>query len=201
MLDKYYIQAIEDAITSLKDDGVIIVPTDTIYGLACLASSKVAIERIYQIKNRDKEKLLPIIVDSFAMLKKVVDVDMNLISKLSSFFPGSITIVCKRRATFDYFDVPTIAVRMIETPLINKIISTLGEPLALTSANLSNCENISDSMELLNVFDGMVDCVFLDNKMKKQESTIIEILDNGELKLIRQGKIPFDKILKEYNNA
>ena len=201
MLDKYYIQAIDDAINSLKDDGVIIVPTDTIYGLACLASSKVAIERIYQIKNRDKGKLLPIIVDSFTMLQKVVEVDMNLISKLSSFFPGSITIVCRRKETFDYFDTPTIAVRMIETPLLNKIISTLGEPLALTSANLSNSDNISDPMELLNVFDGMVDCVFLDNKMKKQESTIIEILENGELKLIRQGKIPFDTILKEYNNA
>ena len=50
MLEKYYKEAIQDAIDSLKDDGVIIIPTDTVYGLAALSSSKVAIERIYQIK-------------------------------------------------------------------------------------------------------------------------------------------------------
>ena len=48
MLEKYYKNAIDDAINSLKDDGVIILPTDTVYGLAALSSSKVAIERIYR---------------------------------------------------------------------------------------------------------------------------------------------------------
>ena len=49
MLDKYYENAIDDAINSLKDNGVVIVPTDTVYGLACLASSKEGINRIYEI--------------------------------------------------------------------------------------------------------------------------------------------------------
>ena len=56
MLEKYYESALEDAKNSLLDDGVIIIPTDTIYGLACLCSSKVAIERIYDMKKRGKNK-------------------------------------------------------------------------------------------------------------------------------------------------
>ena len=200
MLDKYYDNAILDAKNSLLDNGVIVVPTDTVYGLATLASSKEGINRIYEMKNRDKSKLLPVIVNSYKMLEEVVSVDLNLIKKLSLFFPGSLTIVCKRNPNFDYFDAPTIAVRMIETPIVNKIIETVNEPLALTSANISNENNLNDPLDLLEVFDGVVDCVFLDGKIKGVESTIVEILDDGSLKLIREGKIPFDKILKEYNH-
>ena len=200
MLDKYYQSAIEDAKTSLLDNGVIVVPTDTVYGLATLSSSKEGINRIYEIKNRDKSKLLPIVVNSYKMLMSVIDIDMDYIKKLSLFFPGSLTIVCKRNPSFDYFDAKTIAVRMIDTPLVNKIIESVNEPLALTSANISNEGNVSDPMELLDIFDGVVDCVFLDGKVKNIESTIVEILDDGNLKLIREGKIPFSKIVKEYNH-
>lgn len=200
MLEKYYKQAIDDAVTSLKDDGVIIVPTDTVYGLAALASSKVAIERIYEIKNRDKSKLLPIIVNSYTMLEDVVSVDINKIKKLSKYFPGPLTIVCKRNSKFDYYDASTVAVRMIESPLINKIIESVNEPLALTSANLSNQGEVKDPMELLELFDGCIDCAFLDGKIKGEASTIVEILDNGKIKLIREGKVSFDKVLKEYFN-
>ena len=201
MLDKYYKQAIDDAIEALKNDGVIIIPTDTLYGLAALASSKVAIERIYDMKNREKSKLLPLMVNSYQMLKKVVEIDEETIKKISSFFPGAVTIVAKRNKEFDYYNADTIAVRMIESPLVNKLIESVNEPLALTSANISTKENILDPMKLIDLFDGYIDCIFLDGKMKNQESTIIEILDNKELKLLREGKVSFDKILKEYNNA
>lgn len=201
MLDKYYKEAINDAINSLKDDGVIIIPTDTVYGLAALASSKDGINRIYEIKNRDKSKLLPVIVNSYKMLEKILDVDITRVKRLEKYFPGALTIVGKRRADFDYYDAPTIAVRMIDSPLVNKIIDSVNEPLALTSANISNSSNITDPMELLEIFDGAIDCIFLDGKVKNQVSTIVEILDNGEIKLIREGKIEFEKILKEYNNA
>ena len=199
MLDKYYDKAILDATNSLLDNGVIVVPTDTVYGLACLSSSKEGIERIYQIKNRDKDKPLPIIVDSYKMLKKVIDVDFNIIEKLSKFYPGALTIVCKKREDFDYFEAKTVAVRMIKNPLVNKIIESVNEPLVLTSANISDEENITNPFDLLEVFDGVVDCVFIDNNVKGVESTIVEILDDGSLRLLRDGKIPFEKIEKEYN--
>jgi len=199
MLDKYYNKAIEDAKNSLLDDGVIIIPTDTLYGLAALSSSKVAIERIFEIKNRDKGKLLPIIVNSYKMLTMVVDVDLDKIKRISKYFPGPVTIVAKRKKQFDYFGAETIAVRMIDIPLVNKIIDSVNEPLVLTSANISNEENVIDPMELLDIFDGSVDCAFIEGKIKNIESTIVEIKDDG-LVLIREGKIPFYDIVKEYND-
>ena len=103
MLEKYYKNALEDAKNSLLDDGVIIVPTDTIYGLACLSSSKVAIDRIYDMKQRGRDKPLPLIVDTYDRLLKVVDVDLNVVKKLSKYFPGPVTLVCKRNPDFDFF--------------------------------------------------------------------------------------------------
>ena len=201
MLEKYYKSAIEDATNSLLDNGVIIIPTDTVYGLATLASSKEGIERIYEIKNRDKGKLLPIIVNSYKMLSRVSNVDLNYVKKLEKYFPGALTIVVTRNPDFDYYGADTIAVRMIESPLVNKIIDNVNEPLALTSANISNTDNHKDPMELLELFDGCVDCVFLDGKSKGEESTIIKMEDDGSISLIREGKIPFENVLKEYNNA
>ena len=200
MLEKYYENALADARSSLLDDGVIIIPTDTVYGLACLASSKAGIERIYSMKKRDKSKALPIIVNSFNMFEDVADVDLKNVKRLSKYFPGALTIVCKRKESFDYYDAKTIAIRMVETPLVNKIIESVGEPLALTSANISNKENIVDPMELVDLFDGYIDCVFLDGKCKNVESTIIKINDDGSLTLLREGKIKFENILKEYTN-
>lgn len=199
MLDKYYESALKDAYDSLKNDGVIIIPTDTLYGLAALASSKVGTERIFEIKNRSKEKILPIIVNSYKMLTSVIEIDLDKLKKLSKYFPGPITIVAKRNKNFDYYNVDTIAVRMIETPLVNKIIEMVNEPLVLTSANISNNANTLDPMELLEMFDGCVDCVFLAGKIKDEASTIIKLNDDDTLTLIREGKIPFNKILEEYN--
>ena len=201
MIEKYYKQAIEDAIASLKDDGVIIIPTDTVYGLAALSSSKVAVERIFEIKNRDKSKLLPVIVNSYKMLKTVVEIDDETINKISSFFPGAVTIVAKRNQNFDYYNADTVAVRMIDSPLVNELIDHVNEPLALTSANISTQGNVVNPMDLLDMFDGCIDCIFLDGKSKGYESTMIRISDNGELSLLREGKVSFEKILKEYNNA
>ena len=201
MLEKYYENAIHDAKESLLDDGVIILPTDTVYGLACLYNSEVAIERIYEMKKREKGKPLPLIVDSYEMLESVIDIDMEQIKRLSKYFPGALTIVAKRNSAFNYFDAETIAVRMINVPLVNKIIESVKSPLCLTSANISNEPNVVDPVELIDLFDGYIDCAFLDGKCKNSESTIIEIKADGELVLLREGKVKFENILKEYNNV
>lgn len=201
MLEKYYESALEDAKNSLLDDGVIIIPTDTIYGLACLCTSKVAIERIYDMKKRGREKPLPLIVDTYDRLLSVIDVDLSVINRLSKYFPGPLTIVCKINPKFDYFGAETVAIRMVNVPLVNKIIESVDSPLCLTSANLSNKENITDPMEIIELFDGYIDCVFLDGKCKNSESTIVKINDDNSLTLLREGKVKFENVLKEYNNA
>jgi len=179
---------INDAVDILNDDGVIIVPTDTVYGLCVRCDSEIAINKVYEIKKRDMNKKLPIIVDNYERLTKICDVDLEKIKKLQPFFPGKLTIVLKKKDVDE-----TIAVRMINNEIINKIIAKLDCALALTSANISGCETSSDIGDLIEEFEGKVDMIIMGNKMTNVSSTIIEMINN-DIVLIREGAIPFEEI-------
>ena len=77
---------IEEAVNALKDDGVIILPTDTVYGLAVSYNSEAGVKKIYDIKKRKLDKKLPIIVNSYGMLERYCDVDLSVIKRLHAFF-------------------------------------------------------------------------------------------------------------------
>lgn len=186
--EDYNKKIIDDAVDILNDDGIIIVPTDTVYGLAIKSSSEVAKNKIYSIKKREFNKRLPIVVDTYERLMEVCDVDKEILKKIQPFYPGKLTLVLNKKNSNE-----TIAVRMINNEIINKIIGKLDCPLYLTSANVSNNETSDDIMEIIEEFDGMVDMVIMGNKTSKTYSTIVDFTNN-EIKLIREGAIPFEKI-------
>lgn len=185
---------INDAVNILKDDGVIVLPTDTVYGLACSGNSEKGKNKIYGIKERNLNKKLPIIVDTYDRLLDICDVNETKLRKIRKFFPGEITIVLNKKNSEE-----TVAVRMIDNEIINKIIAKLDCFLYLTSANKSNEEAIYDIDRLVDEFEGKIDMIILGDKMSKVNSTIIDITGN-EVKLIREGSTSFSKILEEYNS-
>lgn len=190
--EEYNNKIIDDAVDCLNDDGVIIVPTDTVYGLAIRSDSELAIKKVYDIKKRKLDKRLPIVVESYDRLLKICDIDIGSIKKLHGFFPGKLTLVLKKKNSRD-----TVAVRMINNEIINKIIEKLDCPLMLTSANVSGEKTSNDISNLIDEFDGKVDMIIMGNKIGKVSSTIVEIKD-GKLNLIREGEISFESIKEVY---
>lgn len=186
--EDYNNKIIDDAVEILNDDGVIIVPTDTVYGLAVSSKSETAINKIYSIKNRNFDKRLPIVVDTYERLMNVCEINKDTLKKLQPFYPGKITLVLKKKNSEE-----TVAVRMINNEIINKIIEKLDCPLCLTSANVSNKETSDDIMEIIDEFDGMADMVIMGNKTSKVCSTIID-LTKDNVKLLREGAVPFESI-------
>lgn len=186
---------INDAVSILKDDGVIVVPTDTVYGLACSGNSEVGLNKIYSIKKRSFSKKLPIIVDSYERLLSMFEVSEDSLRKLKPFFPGQLTLILKKKNSEE-----TVAVRMINNEIINKIIEGLDCYLYLTSANKSNEEPISDISDLIDEFDGKVDMIVMGSKMKGVNSTIVD-LTGSELRLVREGSILFSQILEIYSRG
>lgn len=184
---------INDAVSILKEDGVIVIPTDTVYGLACSGNSEIGVNKIYNIKKRNFNKKLPIIVDTYDRLMDLCEVDKDSLRKLKEFFPGELTIILKKKNSEE-----TKAVRMINNEIINKIIERLDCFLYLTSANVSGDEPVSDISNLMKEFDGKVDMIIMGSKMSKVSSTIVD-LTRKELKLVREGNIKFSKILEVYN--
>lgn len=127
----------------LQRGKVVILPTDTIYGLSCLASCRPAIRKIKLIKNRDGRKPLLILVSSLAMLKKYVfisTVQEDWIKKQWSSKSRPTTVIFKKKAVLPKEltgQAEGLAVRLPKSKFLIKIIETVGEPIVSTSLNIS----------------------------------------------------------------
>ena len=189
-------EGINTAKKILEKDGVIIFPTDTVYGIGCNPYSTKAIQRIYQIKKRDEAKPLPILGYSKDELNKIVFFDEKSSRLIEKFWPGKLTLVLKLKdqklkETMSLSD--KVAVRV---PNNKCVLSLLKECKLLigTSANTSGTPSLIDSKdcnEQLSNYDILIDYGRIQSD---GESTIIEI-NNGELNVIRIGSISEEEIL------
>lgn len=193
--DLYNELIINDAVDILNDDGVIVLPTDTVYGLACRGDSEIGKNKIYRIKERNLNKKLPIIVDTYERLFDICEISEEKIRRIRNYFPGELTVILNKKNSEE-----TVAVRMINNEIVNKIIERLDCYLYLTSANKSNEECISDISELIEEFEGKIDMIIMGSKMKKVNSTIVDMTGN-EIKLVREGSVPFEEVLEAYNRG
>jgi len=181
---------------SLQKDGVIIFPTDTVYGIGCDPYNTKAIKRIYKIKGRDEKKSLPVLGYSKNELDKIVFFDEKSSKLADRFWPGKLTLVLKikdekLKETMNLSD--KIAVRVPD----NKCILSLLKECKLligTSANISGNSSLIDSKDcnqMLSNYDILID----HGKIHSDgESTIVEINDN-KLSMIRIGSILEEEIL------
>ena len=178
------------AVQSIKDGGVVIFPTDTVYGIGCNPYDKNAIDKIFKIKKRDKAKQLPILGYSKQVLKQIVEFDEIANKITDKFWPGRLTLVLPLkdvRLQKLFGGTKTIAVRVPN----NKCALTLLKECKLiigTSANISGKKSLVDPSYLK---DKVLDCdVFLNDGpiQSSGASTIIEI-ENENIKILRDGVI------------
>ena len=178
------------AIQTIKDGGIAIFPTDTVYGIGCNPYDKNAIDKIFKIKKRDKAKQFPILGYSKQILKQIVEFDEIANKITDEFWPGRLTLVlplkdAKLQKLFG--STKTIAVRVPN----NKCALTLLKECKLiigTSANISGKKSLVDPSYLKN---NVLDCdVFLNDGpiQSSGASTIIEI-KNKNIKILRNGDI------------
>ena len=178
------------AVQSIKDGGVVIFPTDTVYGIGCNPYDKNAIDKIFKIKKRDKAKQFPILGYSKQILKQIVEFDEIANKITDKFWPGRLTLVLPLKdAKLQKLSgsTKTIAVRVPN----NKCALTLLKECKLiigTSANISGKKSLVDPSYLK---DKVLDCdVFLNDGpiQSSGASTIIEI-KNKNIKILRNGDI------------
>ncbi len=174
----------------IKNGGLVVFPTDTVYGLGCDPRNPIAIQSIFRVKKRKESKPLPLLGYSKEEISKIVIFD-DLSSKIADrFWPGQVTLVVKLkddeiRRAMNLDD--KVAVRV---PNHTCALSLLKECKLLvgTSANFSGFPAFSDSKKVLESFSGYD--IFLDDGIisNSMESTIVEIIER-DLKVRRQGSI------------
>lgn len=197
------------AVALLQKNEIIAVPTDTVYGLACLVSSTSAIEKLYEIKKRQVDKPLSICVRSLKDIQTWGVVDHVPIALLSWLLPGPYTIILKRTPALNPALNPnhdTVGIRVLNDKFINHVIEIAG-PLALTSANISNEPNCLYASEFEHLWDKLGGIFHSSKKFGKSHnylrsgSTIIDLTEPGHYKIIRYGIRAKDaeNRLKTYN--
>lgn len=200
MIRRYNENEIEQLADILKDDGVISVPTDTVYGICARINSKKAHDKLIALKNRPITKAFPIMCADERQIKSIAVVDERADKLIRAFMPGPITLVLNRKNTLSEYVTngkDTIAVRMATSKVLEELIRKTESPLFMTSANKSEepeCTNLDDIEKACPLLDGMLD----GNVFFGEASTIVDC-SSEELKILRIGPISIEQIKKAIN--
>ena len=190
---------IKVAIKKIKDGGIIVFPTDTVYGIGCDPYNKKTISRLYEIKKRKKTKPFPILGVSKTELEKIAEFNTLEEKIAEKFWPGQVTLVLKvkdEKIRQSLCLDKKIAVRV---PNNQCVLSLLKECKLLvgTSANISGTTPFTDPNECsknLTRYDLLIDGGIIPSQ---SESTIVEII-GGNIKILREGNVP-EKEIRELN--
>ena len=181
----------------LENGGAVVLPTETVYGLFAKALDKKAVDHVYQLKRRPRDKALNLNV---ASLDDILNFSKNqppYLNKLvESFLPGPLTIILEANDKVPYWvnsDLTTVGFRMPSHPVTLELIREFG-PLIGPSANISGKSSGVTFRKILHDFDqevlGLGDDAFLTG----QDSTILD-LSGDKVKILRQGAITREDIL------
>lgn len=188
-------QSVADAITVLRNSGVAILPTETVYALAANAYDDVAVAKVFAYKDRDASKALPVAYRALEDALRDVHCDALSMQLAHRFMPGPLTLVLPvREDSMVVADVlaglQTIAVRIPDHDLLQKILAELDFPIVATSANRSithSTTSAQSALQSLSLCPGNDVAVVDDGECRLgRESTIVCVQD-GEIRVLREG--------------
>jgi L-threonylcarbamoyladenylate synthase len=181
----------------LKAGGIIAFPTDTFYGLGVNPYNRIAVDKIYEIKGRDPEKPLLLLIDSTPKLENLVEEPSAACIKLmQTFWPGPLTLLFKPKPSSIHENISAdlIGIRQPGNPVTRNILSSLDHPLTAPSANISGDNPATTAQQVQDIFGEKVELILDAGECKGgKPSTVINATKNPA-KLIRAGEIDFKKI-------
>ena len=184
----------------IKNGGIVVFPTETVYGIGTNGLNKDAISRLYDVKQRPKTKPISLLVSSIDMVdmvaKDITDMEYRL---MEEFFPGPLTIILKKKSIVPdnlTNNTDTVGIRMPDNIIAKKLIEYANVPIATPSANISGKPSGIDINNIMEDFKDKVD-YYLDGGQSKLGigSTIVKI-ENGYPLILREGSISKKQILE-----
>lgn len=186
-------RALEQAISAMQHGGVVAFPTDTVYGIGASLAHPDALERIFKVKQRDRDRTLPLLLSSAEELDKVTEfVEPALLRLASAFWPGPLTVALPARRSLPPYVVAadnTVGVRVPDHSVALTLAQRCGGAIAVTSANLSGQLPARRPEEIDPALADELDLI-LDGGIAKGAlaSTVIR-LEGATISVIREGAI------------
>ena len=187
-------EELKRVVNILDNDGVIIFPTDTVYGIGCNCFSTKAIKKIFSYKKIPTNKPINVLTDNYekilSVVKEIKPKEKELINK---YMPGALTIILKKNEAISPLltaNLDTIGVRIPANSIALKILESVNYPLATTSANISGEESGIKLADFEVDFADKVDAIIDGGESKlKVASTIVQVDDKDNIKILRQGTL------------
>jgi L-threonylcarbamoyladenylate synthase len=183
---------LENAIAALKAGGVILYPTDTIWGIGCDATNDAAVEKIFQIKKRAENKSMIVLLDTENKLLRYVKEIPEQAWNLIEFSTRPLTIIYNNGLNLSKKIIAedgSVAIRITKDSFCRKLIHKYGKPLVSTSANISGDPSpdcFADiNAEVLNGVDYVVN-LRQNEKSQVSPSVILKLDMNGQIRIIRK---------------
>ncbi|MCL5063265.1 MAG: L-threonylcarbamoyladenylate synthase [Nitrospiraceae bacterium] len=185
-------EIINTSISILKKGGIIAYPTETFYGLGAKYDIDSALKRLYEIKQRPKEKAMPLIIGGIDKLSLITDsINASVKELMDRFWPGPLTFFFHSRAGLSEYIVSEnkVAVRIPGESFALKLACAAGFPITATSANISGMPPADSASMVFDYFGDRIDLIIDGGKTKGGlPSTIVDATDTA-IKIIRKGAV------------
>src|SRR3989338_8599741 len=186
-------KAVSRAVEALAAGGLIIYPTETVYGIGADATSDKAVKKVIAVKKRSPAKHIIVAVSDIKMARKyaVITKKVELLAK--AFMPGPLTLILESKEPARNAVRRKIRFRIPDNKFVLSVIRKFGKPITTTSANISGKQNIYKIKDIIKTFDGRVDLIIDAGDIpKRKPSTVFDTID---MKVVRPGPISEKQIL------
>lgn len=201
--------AVKTVIEVLKNDGIVCFATETVYALACDASSDIAVAKLYELKKREENKPIAVFVSDIKTAKKFLEFNDLEEQIAKKFMPGMITLILKQKQNKRSKSKPSLllnkggkdlGLRIPNHQFCLKLLSKFGGIIAASSTNISGEDPAIDFKTAKKYFSESVDLI-IDGGVcsHKIASTILKI-ENGKIKIVREGLIDKNQLEKICKN-
>ena len=201
-LNKDYEEAIREAVDVLGRGGVVVYPTDSLYGLGANALDPEAVERVFKIKGREFSKPLPIIVKNMVWADELAHISPRNQTILKKAWPGKFTAVLPKKNIVPNVvsaAASSVGIRVADFVFTDKLLGKFGYPLTATSANVSGHEPTNNIDKIVDIFSKRAvrpDLVIDAGVLPKSDPSIIVDLTTSKPKVLRISPTSPQKLLE-----
>lgn len=187
---------IDEAVEVIRDGGIVIYPTDTLYALGCDALNNKAVEKLCRLKgiNPDKQQL-SVVCASLSQAAEYAKIDNRAFAYLKEYLPGPFTFILPASSALPkvFKGRKTVGIRIPDNPITLALTEAVGGPLLSTSVAVdSDIYNNVDPEAIAVAYNNMADLIIDGGESIAEGSTVVSLLDSASPEIIREGKGVFE---------
>jgi L-threonylcarbamoyladenylate synthase len=189
--------AITSALEVVLAGGLVAFPTDTVYGVGCLAFQQQAIESIYVAKDRPIEKAIPVLIgDNEDLIKVAEEIPLFAMKLIARFWPGPLTVLVPKKPTLPEVisATATVGVRVPDHDIARGLLRLAG-PMAVTSANISGQASPTTAQQVFSQLGGRIPMIIDGGETPGGVPSTLVDCTGAEIQILREGPITKDELL------